>query len=177
MHYTFQLPEILVQNSLSVPTQVFQECWSGVQPPPPPPPPPMNIWADLGTLSLSWSGVPPSSKNENLGRSWHFELVWSTLPSKNDNLGRSWHFEFESGVHPPSKNDNLGRSWDFGFELVWSTPPPPLKFQGVRMWRLISVSPVDTIAFLMLVRKRTPLTLLKRLRLFCLSVEVSLVTT
>ena len=26
MQYTFQLPEFLVQNSLSAPTQVFQEC-------------------------------------------------------------------------------------------------------------------------------------------------------
>ena len=34
MHYTFQLPEFLVQNSLSVPTQVFQECWCGVSPAP-----------------------------------------------------------------------------------------------------------------------------------------------
>ena len=28
MRYTFQLPEFLVQNSLSVSTQVLQECWS-----------------------------------------------------------------------------------------------------------------------------------------------------
>ena len=41
-----RLPEFLVQNSLSAPTQVFQECW----PEPHPPPPKMQIWTDLGTL-------------------------------------------------------------------------------------------------------------------------------
>ena len=71
MHYKFQLVESLVQNSLR---NVCLECppppnknlgkswhfelsWSGV---PPPPPPPLKIWADLGTLSLSWSGVCPT---------------------------------------------------------------------------------------------------------------------
>ena len=34
MHYTFQLPEFLVQNSMSAPTQVFQECWSEPSPHP-----------------------------------------------------------------------------------------------------------------------------------------------
>ena len=41
---------------LECPTQVFQECWSGV----PTTPLKMKIWADLGTLDLSWSGVPPN---------------------------------------------------------------------------------------------------------------------
>ena len=47
---------------------------------------------------------------------------------------------------PPSlpKNEKLGRSWHFGFELVWSTPPLGLE-AGV--WRLIIVSPEDTISF------------------------------
>ena len=76
MHYTFQWPEFLIKNSLSAPTQIFQECWSGVPPPP----------------------------HENLRRSWHFgfELVWNTPPQhhttpppKNENLCRSWHFGFE----------------------------------------------------------------------------------
>ena len=33
--------------------------------------------------------------------------------------------------------------------LGWTGPhlPPPPDFQGARMWRLISVSPVDTIWF------------------------------
>ena len=68
MHYTSHLPEFLVQNSLSAPTQVFQECWSEPPPPlkmqkrtdlgtlgrvgldPPPPPPKMQIWTVLDTL-------------------------------------------------------------------------------------------------------------------------------
>ena len=58
----------------------------------PPPPLKMKIWADLGTLSLSWSGVPL----------------------------------------PP--NENYGGT----LSLSWS---------GDRMWRLIAVSPVDTISF------------------------------
>ena len=57
MHYTFQLVEILVKNSLSASTQVFQECWSGAPLPLLPPPPKMEILADLGTLDLTWSGV------------------------------------------------------------------------------------------------------------------------
>ena len=79
MHYTFQLVEFLVHSSIS-----GMLVWS----PPPPPPLKIKIWADLGTLSLTWSGVP------------------HTLP-------------------PP-------------------TPTP--EFQGARMRRLISVSPVDTIS-------------------------------
>ena len=83
MHYTFQLPEILVQNSLSSPSQVFQECWSGLPPPPPeiqiwtdlgtlgfdfpehPPPPTLpkiQIWTDLGTLGLTFQNIPPPKK-------------------------------------------------------------------------------------------------------------------
>ena len=85
MHFTFQLVEFLVQNSLSVPTQVFQECWSWhfgfklVWSTPLP----LENWADLGTLDLSWSGVPPKMK------------IWADL----DTLDLSW-----SGVPPPPKN-------------------------------------------------------------------------
>ena len=70
-----------------------------------------KIWADLGTLDLSWSRAAPTP-NEKLGRSWHFgfELVWSTpLPPKMKiwaDLGTlylSW-----SGVPPPSQK------WKFG---------------------------------------------------------------
>ena len=100
MHYTFQLPEILVQNFLSAPTQVFQEYWSGV-------PPQMKIWADLGTLSLSWSGLPPPHPKIQ---------IWTDLGT----LGLTW-----SGIlPPPQKNKDLDRSWHFGFKLVW-TPPQP----------------------------------------------------
>ena len=52
MRQQAMLPQFLVQNSLNVPTQVFQECWSGIPPPP----------------------------NANLDRfrEFGFELVWST---------------------------------------------------------------------------------------------------
>ena len=65
MHYTFQLPEFLVQNSESSPTL--------------------------------WTTPLPSPPNADLDRSWHYH-------------------------YPP-------------------------EFQGARMWRLIAVSPVDTISF------------------------------
>ena len=62
MQQQARLQELLVQNSLSAPTQVFQECWSGVPPPPPP--------------------------NENLDRSRHlgFQLVHFQQPKKCYNL-------------------------------------------------------------------------------------------
>ena len=94
MHYTFQLPEILVHNSLSSPTQVFQECWSGVPPPPnenldrswhfeliwSTPPLKMKIWADLGSLSLSWSGVPPPPQMKIWPDLGTLSLSWSEVP-------------------------------------------------------------------------------------------------
>ena len=86
---TFQLPEFLVQNSLGAPTQVFEEC--GLEYPPQTPnqnlvrtghmgfelvwsaPPPKNkIWSGLGTLDLSWSGVPPPPAKDICG-SWCVE--------------------------------------------------------------------------------------------------------
>ena len=102
MHYTFQLPEFLVQNSLSAPTQVFQECWSG---------------------------VPPLPENETLGRSWHFGfgLVWITTPL-------------------PWKMKICAYLGTLNLRLVWSIPPPNENLDGAHMWRLISVSPVDTIS-------------------------------
>ena len=120
--------------------------WSTTHSPPPPlTPTKKNIWADLGTLSLSWSGVPPLPPKmkiwADLGTlSWSGlhpppkMIIWADLgtlslsleytPSKNDNLGRSWHFEFESGVHPPPPKmiiwADLGTSG-----LSWSGVPPP----------------------------------------------------
>ena len=81
-----------------------------------------KIWADLGTLDLSWSRAAPTP-NEKLGRSWHFgfELVWSTpLPPKMKiwaDLGTLYLSWF--GVPPPPKNENLAAS----------------------VWRLIAVFP------------------------------------
>ena len=79
---------------------------------------------------------------------------------------RSWQFGFWlSRTPPPLENWNLGRSWHFGFWLSRSPPPPQkLKFRqflailgfdfpehppsgGCSMWRLIAVSPKDTIYF------------------------------
>ena len=45
------------QNSLSAPTQVFQECWYEHPTLPPSSPRKMKSWADLGIWDLSWSGV------------------------------------------------------------------------------------------------------------------------
>ena len=131
MHYTFQLPEFLVQNSLSAPTQVFQECKS--EPPPASPPPPNADFVQILALWVEsvWTTTPPpTTENADLDRSWHFGLSWSgpKIPT------------------PPPKNADLDRSWHFG--LSWSgPPPPPHQFQGAHMWRPIAVSPVDTISF------------------------------
>ena len=40
----------------------------------------MKILADLGTLDLSWSGLPLPIYDEKFGIAWHFEfeLVWDT---------------------------------------------------------------------------------------------------
>ena len=57
---------------MSAPTPVFQESLSVL----PPSPQKMKIWADLG--SLSWSRVSPL--NEDLDRSWQFELSGVPLP-------------------------------------------------------------------------------------------------
>ena len=39
-----------------------------------PPPPKMKIFRDLGTLTFQFQKPPPSPKNWNLGRSWHFKI-------------------------------------------------------------------------------------------------------
>ena len=77
-----RLPEFLVQNSLSAPTQVFQECWSGLQPPP--------------------------LENKKLARTWHmgFELVWST-PTLNENLARLRDFGSELVWSRPPHKDTI----------------------------------------------------------------------
>ena len=118
---------------MSVPTQVFQECWSGP------------------TLS------PPPPKGVDLDRSWHFgsEMVWYHLPSsqksENADLDRSWHFGFElvwDHPLPTPENATLDRSWHFGFELVWDHHPIPSRtYVTAGVWRLIAVSPRDTVSF------------------------------
>ena len=100
-----RLPEFLVQNSLSAPTQVFQECWSAL---PLTPPPPMKIWTDLGTLDLSWSGLPP--------------LWWK--------FGQILALWILVGLDYPHPNKNLARCWHFGFKLVWITSPPEIMRWG-----------------------------------------------
>ena len=77
---TFQLPEFCAQNSLSVPTQVFEEC--GVQSFPSPPPSPENeILArlmDFG-FELVQSNLHPPPPQRDLRGSWFVE----TLSSKD----------------------------------------------------------------------------------------------
>ena len=88
-----RLRELCVQNSLTVPTQVFEECVFKITPTP----------ANGNEIceSLSWSSVP-TLQNENLARFWDFgfEFVQSTPPS------------------PLPENENLARLRDFG--LNWS---------------------------------------------------------
>ena len=139
MQQQARLPEFLVQNSLTAPTQVFQECWSGVNPPPPKMKiwldwgtldltwsgvshlitPPMKILLDWGTLDLSWSGVSPQMK---IFLDWGtLDLSWSGVSPQMKifldwgTLDLSW-----SGVPPLPTNENLARLGEFGFQLVWS---------------------------------------------------------
>ena len=143
MHYTCQLPEFLVQNSLSAPTQVFQECWSE---PPPPPPPKMQIWTDLGTLG--WVGLdhhhhPPPNKMQI----WT-DLGSTTPPPHHAYLDRSWDFGLSWSITPPTpipnphyhhKNADLDRSWHFGLSSYVETNcciPPwiPSHLYFVYLW-------------------------------------------
>ena len=51
---------------------------------------------------------------------------------------------------PPPPNENLVRILHFGFQLVWSNPPaprPPRTYVGAGVWRLVAVSPKDTVLF------------------------------
>ena len=139
MHYTFQLPEFLVQNSLSAPRNVGMLVGHHNFPPPPPK---MQIWTDLDTLgwvgldhhhpspwkmqiwadldTLGWVGLdpppptPPQCRFGQILALW-VELVWTTTSL------------------PPPENADLDRSWHF--RLSWSSPPhsppqqPPLKMQ------------------------------------------------
>ena len=69
-------------------------------------------------------------------------LIWTKMEICSDlgTLDLSW-----SGVTPPPQ-------WKFWqilalrFELVWSNPPPPT-YVGAGVWRLIAVSPKDTVSF------------------------------
>ena len=112
----------------------------------PPPPPKMQIWTDLGTLG--WVGLDPPLKMQ-IWTLW-VELVCPPPPRENADLDRSWHFGLSwsrpVNTPPPPHPDNadLDRSWHFGF--CWSDPPPPPGFRWARMWRLIAVSPMDTIS-------------------------------
>ena len=73
-------------------------------------------------------------------------------PPENENLGRSWHFEFELVWRVPPPHPPKMKIWaDLGtLSLSWSGEYPHPLFHGARMWRLIAVSPVDTISFSLL---------------------------
>ena len=78
-----KLGKYFAQNSLSAPTQVFEECWSGV----PPPSLKMEIWSGLGTLGfeLVRSLPPPWKFGQHLA--FGFEMVWSSPPTPKDLCG------------------------------------------------------------------------------------------
>ena len=141
------------------------------------PPPPKKNW-NLGRSwhfeFLLLQSTPPPPPHWNLGRSWHFEfsLLQSIPPPKlkfrqilalwvltiPEYPPSPWKLKFRQILAlwvlttpeylPPPRNWNLSRSWHFEFWLLQSTPLPPQRKQGDRMWRLISVSPVDTISLL-----------------------------
>ena len=64
----------------------------------PPRPPPMQIWADFGTLDLSWSGVPPPRP---LMKIWAdlgtLDLSWSGVTPSPDLCG-SWCVETNHSI-------------------------------------------------------------------------------
>ena len=152
IHYTFQLPEFLVQNSLSAPTQVFQECWS--EPPPPCPPP---LWScRFGQILALWVELVWTPPHADLDRSLHFGLSWAGPPStpqmqiwtdpwvpplkyfrnvglttphppKDADFNRSWHFGLSWSGKPPPPNADFNRSWHFGLSCSGHPPPPPMQ--------------------------------------------------
>ena len=85
-----------------------------------PPPLKIKILPGLGTLSFDHPSLPPEN--------WNFRQDLALLSFAYHSLHTNW---------------NLARTWHFEF---WLPPPPRQEFQGARMWRLISVSPVDTIS-------------------------------
>ena len=99
-----RLVKFLVQNSLSAPTQVFEECGATYPPPPPPLP---KFGQDLG---LQVWICPPTLPPQTNSKIWP---DWGTLDF-------SW-----SRVHSPPPNENLARLRDFGCELGQSNNPPP----------------------------------------------------
>ena len=106
-------------------------------------------------FTLFWDLVPqntpPPPENWNLGISWHFMTfqfwpVENTPPSPPHPPPENWNvflgiFQFwpVENTPPPPENWNLGRSWHFKTFQFWPVVPPG------GMWRLISVSPADTV--------------------------------
>ena len=81
-----------------------------------------------------------------------FTLNWDLVPSlpplqKNWDLDRTCHFEFWLPQNTPSQKIEI---WTGLGTLSFDYPSLPLELQGHRMWRLISVSPVDTISLTLL---------------------------
>ena len=98
----------------------FELVWSTT------PLPKMKIWAVLGTLSLSWSGLSPPPTSLKM-------KIWEVL----EILGRSWHFEFELVWSTPPPPPRTHTKLKFGKDLalwVLTTPEyPPSEFQGAHM--------------------------------------------
>ena len=115
----------------------------------------MRMWCSFKTVFHSFS--------------LHIRSMWETICdaqagfctlTSNSNFLSKFSREPLSGISdqrvpiptpsPTPENWNLGRSWHFQY-LTPEYPPP--RNQGYRMWRLISVSPVDTISFTVVMQK------------------------
>ena len=78
----------------------------------------------------------------------HNTLFWNlvqnnTPPPRKLKFRQILDFGIWLTQNTPSPNWNLGRSWHFEFWLP--EPPPPHPSVGWSMWRLIAVSPKDSI--------------------------------
>ena len=130
---------------------LYSEIWSRI----PPTPLEMKSQPDLGTLSFDYyrtHNPPPPN------RSWHFEFwLLQNTPSpklKFRQILALWvSTTTEHPIPLPSllpENWNLGRSRHFEFWQLQNPPPHYYYRQGCSwsMWRLIAVSPKDTISLI-----------------------------
>ena len=91
------------------------------------PSPQMKSWPELGTLHFDYPGIPPfpSPQKWKVGQNL---ALWVLTTQDN----------------PPPPNEKLARTWHFEF---WLPKNPPRKSCSWSVWRLITVSPKDTISF------------------------------
>ena len=68
---------------------------------------------------------------------------------------------------PPPQNWNLARSWHFEFWQPKNTPPTPTQSVAVgSVWRLIAVSPKDTVLVFHFMQKINPFDIVSNWKLF-----------